>query len=121
MQKLKPIIPELLLMAMTIYYWTLAALAINWLAIAILAILLYLIMTQNRVLGIVLPTLLIIINLYLILALLSEFHEFSEFNNDTKKLVLGGSLFIGFNIFISSTMLLKYARKTSKIIETNNA
>jgi len=57
----------------------------------------------------------------LILALLSEFNEFPEFNAEARNLLLIGGLFIGVNILIAGTMLYKYARKQVKITDSVNA
>jgi len=125
MQKLKSSIPELLLIVATFYYWSLTALVLNWLAIILLAILLFLIFSQNKILGIIVGSFIFLINIYLIFALLSEFHEFSEFNDKAKTLLLMGSLFIGSNLIISLWLLIKYASKSAiksnTISNTSNA
>lgn len=113
MKRLKPIIPELLLIVATLYYWSLTALAANWFAIALLGILVFLAIRQNGIVGIVFSLFLILVNLYLILALLSEFHEFPDVNSEAIKLLFVGSLFIGLNLLISSIMLVKYVKKLS--------
>lgn len=124
-QKLKSLIPELFLIGATFYYWSLTALVINWLALALLAILLVLVFSQNKILGIAIGVFIFVINTYLIFALLSEFYEFSEFNDKAKTLLLMGSLFIGLNLVFSIWLLIKYSQKSANtsnhVSNTNNA
>ena len=47
----------------------------------------------------------------MVLALLSELSEFSEFNNQAKQLAIVGFLYLGFNIIVGSIMLIKYISK----------
>lgn len=111
MKKIKSRIPELFLIIATFYYWSLTAIAVNWFAIVLLGLLLFLIVSQHKTLGMVFSIVLILINLYLILAMLSEFSEFTEFNDAAKKLLLVGSAFIGLNLLFSTLLVIKYAKK----------
>jgi len=117
MKILKSNLSEIYWLLAILYYWSLTALAANWFAIALLMILGLLIFTKNKILGMTISIFLILINLYLFLALASEFSEFSEFevfDADAKKLLGVGVLFIGLNLLFSILMLLKYALLPSK-------
>ena len=114
--KVKDVIPELYLLLAVLYYWSLTASLLNTIAISLLLVLIYQIITRNRVLGIVIATVLILASGYLILALLSELSEFSEFN-DAKELAIFGFLYLGLNIGFGGVMLYRYAIK-NKIKKT---
>lgn len=124
-KKIKSLIPELFLIAGVCYYWSLTALTLNWLAILLLGALLFLIFTKNKIVGITFGALIILVNVYLIFALLSEFHEFPEFNKKAQELLLFGSLFIGLNIFFAGWLIMKYSKKSvnnpNEISEITNA
>jgi len=115
--KVKDVIPELYLLLAVLYYWSLTASLLNTIAISLLLVLIYQIITRNRVLGIVIATVLILASGYLILALLSELSEFSEFNDDAKELAIFGFLYLGLNIGFGGVMLYRYAIK-NKIKKT---
>lgn len=108
MKALKHYIPEIYFVIAILYYWSLTALAVNWIAIIGLIIILFLIASKNKFLGIISSSLLIATNLFLFLALFSEFFEFTSFNNEAKNLLFVGSLFLGLNLLFSVLMLLKY-------------
>jgi hypothetical protein len=114
MKILKSYLSEIYLFVAIIYFWSLAALIVNWFAIALLIILGVLIVTKSKILGMTIGIFLILINLYLLLALVSELSEFEVFNADAKKLLGFGLLFLGLNLFFSMRMLLKYAKLPSR-------
>ena len=107
MKSIKSLLPELYLIIGTLYYWSLTANLFNWFAIGILALLVTLLLTKNKVLGIVLGGLFILVNLFLVLALLSEFSEFETFNSAAQQLIFVGSLFLGLNLLFSFLLVLK--------------
>jgi hypothetical protein len=112
---LRTSIPEILLIASTIYYWSLTSIFENWLAPILLVILIFLVISQNRIVGLVIGSLISIASFYLVLALISELNEFPDFNDEAKKMLLFGSLLIGFNIIISTWLLFKYATKEKSL------
>ena len=115
--KVKNVIPELYLILAVLYYWSLTASLLNPIAISLLLVLVYQIITRNRILGIVIATVLVLASGYLILALLSELSEFIEFNDDAKELAIFGFLYLGLNITFGVIMLYRYAIK-NKIKQT---
>lgn len=121
--KVKNVIPELYLILAVLYYWSLTASLLNPIAISLLLVLVYQIITRNRILGIVIATVLILASVYLILALLSELSEFIEFNDDAKELAIFGVLYLGLNITFGAIMLYRYAIKNeikqTEIIHNN--
>jgi hypothetical protein len=109
MKALKQYIPEIYFVIAILYYWSLTASMVNWIAIIGLIIILFLIVTKNKITGIITSSLIIAANLFLFLALFSELTEFTSFNSEAKKLLFIGALFLGLNLFVSVLMLLKYA------------
>ena len=114
MKTLKTYIPEIYLLIAVLYYWSLTPSTVNWVAITLLVIIGILIISKNKILGMTIGILLILINLYMFLALASELSEFEVFNSDAKKLLGFGVLFLGLNLIFSTLMLFKYAKSTSK-------
>ena len=113
--KVKNVIPELYLILAVLYYWLLTASLLNPVAIILLTVLVYQIITRKQILGIVIATVLILASSYLILALLSELSEFSEFNDDAKELAIFGFLYLGLNIGFGAIMLYQYTTRKNQI------
>jgi len=100
--------PEIYLLLATIYYWTLTANPLNPIAITLTSILIFQLTSKNFITGLLISSLFIALNLYLILALISELSEFTIRNNDWNNLLIVGSLFIGFNLLAGAFMFYKY-------------
>jgi hypothetical protein len=111
MKTLKQILlesPEYLLVLAVIFYWSSSAI-LNPIAITLLIVLVCQIIYKNKVVGIIIPTLLILSSLYMLLALLSEFREFPTFNYEAKKLLFVGLTFFISTIIVSGIMIYKYS------------
>ena len=76
---------------------------------------LFQIITKHKISGLIIAFLFLLLNFYLLGALLSELHEFSAFNSKAKQLLIGGLTFWFLNIFISSLMIYKYTRPSKDI------
>ncbi len=111
LKKIIPFLPELYLLVATIYYWFLTANLFNPIAIVLLLALSCQIVFQNELSGIFISSIFIVLNLYLVLALLSELSEFLELNLAFIKMLLIGSLFISFNLIAGGFMMKKYAKE----------
>lgn len=105
------VFPELYLMAAILYYWTLTANLLNPIAIGLLIVFGFQCIAQKALLGIVLSSIFICLNLYLILALISELSEFPYADNSFYAMLTIGSLFIGFNLLAGGLMMKKYINK----------
>jgi hypothetical protein len=101
-------LPEYLLIAV-FFYWFSTALEVNYIAIGLIIILIFQIILKNRILGIIIPSVLILASLYMLLALISEFNEFLTFNSDAKELLLVGLSYFISSIIVSGIMIYKYA------------
>ena len=116
MKKFKQILlalPEFLLIAAVIFYWISTGLIINPVAISLIVILILQIIFKNKILGLIIPSLLIITCLYMLMALISEFNEFPTFNADAKKLLFVGLSYLISTMIISITMIYKYSQTKS--------
>src|SRR5688572_17582397 len=77
------------------------------------------IMFKNKIAGLILAILFLISNLYMILALVSEFKEFPIVNAEAIKLLLVGLGIISVNAMIGVLMLVKYS-KEEKVLQQKN-
>ena len=116
MKKLKQLalhLPEYLLLASVLLFWYSTTL-LNPIAIVLTGILILQILFKNRVLGLIIPTILTLASLYMILALISEVNEFPTFNTEAKAMLFVG-LFIFLSIIgVSTLMFFKYLTMLSK-------
>jgi len=109
LKKIILILPEYLLIAAVFFYWISSALAINYIAIGLLIAIILQIILKNKVVGIAIPCLLIIICLYMILAVISEVSEFPSFNSEAQTLLFVGLFYFLATITVSVIMIYKYA------------
>lgn len=111
MSKLKQIsllLPEYLLIAAVLFYWMSTAVILNPVAIILLTGLLLQIIFKNRITGIIIPSILLLLSAYLLLALFSEFKEFPSFNAEAQVFLFIGLGFLLGTITLSSIMLYRY-------------
>lgn len=109
MKKLVLEIPEYFLIAAVLFYWVSTANALNLFAISLLILLILQIIFKNKILGTLIPIVLILACLFLLLALFSEFREFPSFNSEAKTLVFVGLTYFISTLFISGVMIYKYS------------
>jgi len=102
-------LPEYLLIAAVLFYWFSTGLAVNYIAIGLIIVLILQIIFKNRIVGIIIPSILVMICLYMLLALMSEFKEFLTFSSDAKELLFVGLSYFISTIIISGVMIYKYA------------
>lgn len=101
-------LPEYLLLGAVFFYWVSAGIAMNPIAIVLTIALILQIIFKNRIVGIALPSLLVLASLYMLLALISELNEFETFNAEARKLLLVGASFFVSTILVSGLMLYRY-------------
>jgi hypothetical protein len=125
MEKLKKLslqLPEYLLIFAVIFYWGSAGKVINPIAIILIIGLILQIIFKNRIVGIIIPSLLILTSFYMLLALMSEFNEFPTFNADAKKLLFVGLSYFISTMTVSGLMIYRYLtmekRKDGQLLET---
>ena len=108
-KKSASLLPEIYLLASVIFYYISTASILNIVAIILFVIVAQQLYFKNALAGIVIGTIFLLINLYLILALVSELSEFTSFNSNGLKLAFVGFVWIGLNITMSIMMLKKYS------------
>ena len=86
-----------------------AGLAVNYIAIGLIIVLILQIIFKNQIIGIIIPSMLVMICLYMFLALISEFNEFPTFSSDAKELLFVGLSYFISTIIVSGIMIYKYA------------
>jgi len=104
--------PEYYLIILAILAGYTPPFSINPVAIGVIAIVILQIVFKNKISGLIISGLFLLVNLFMTGALFSEFNEFPTFNAAAKKLLFGGLSILGFNLFMSILMILKYAGKT---------
>lgn len=109
--KLAASLPETYIILVVLFTGYSAPFSIHPLALIIAAIVSLQLIFRNAISGIMLANLFIIMNVYMIMALLSEFHEFSTFNLAAAKLLVTGSLIILTNLFIGGYMFFNYYKR----------
>ncbi len=109
-RKLKNFIPELFLISSVIYYWVLTSNLLNPFAIVLLVILIYQIISKKPTLGLIISTVVILLNLFMVLALISELSKFDVVNQNYTNLIIFGSLYLGVNLILASIMFFKYLK-----------
>ena len=102
-------LPEYLLITAVVFYWSSAGLIVNPIAIGLIIVLILQIIFKNRIVGIIIPSILILASFYMLLALMSEFNEFPTFNSDAKELLFVGLSYFISTIIVSGIMVYKYA------------
>ncbi len=120
MKHLKSNLPETYLIAATLFYYISAAVIVNWFAVVLILLLVTLLITKNKILGVSIASLWILVNLFMVLALISEVSEFPEFNSDALQLLGVGSLFLGLNLIFSVMLLVKYGKTEIKQVGLQN-
>jgi hypothetical protein len=112
-KQLKKWIPEIYLLVSVVAYWIMTGTLFNWIAILLLLVLTILLVLKNSLLGTAISLLLLILNLYMVLALISELTEFPSFNRDAQTMLLFGSTYFGLNIFLSIVMFIRWKKNLS--------
>lgn len=115
------ILPEIALLVLVLYFWISTARVFNYWAIGLFLIVIGQIVFQFRFIGLILASLSILISMYFILALFSEFREFAEFTDDARNLLVVGIPIWLLSMSLSFIMLYKYAIKPSLLTPLNMA
>ena len=113
MKKVKQLffaVPELLLIALTAFYWVSSGTFVNPIAIGLIVLLLIQFFLRNDYLGVVIPILIVLASSYLMLALFSEIGEFQVWDSGARRLLIIGFLFLLATIASSVLMIRKYTK-----------
>lgn len=112
--KLLVFLPESYIIFVVLFTGFTPPFSLHPLALLIAAVILLQLIFRNTITGIMLANLFALVNLYMILALLSEFSEFPTFNLAAAKLLIIGSLIILANLFIVGLMYFNYLKRDRK-------
>ena len=82
--------------------------SINTFTAALAMVIILQIIFRSSITGILIAFIFILINLYMLLALISEFREMPAFNFSAQQLLFVGLSLILFNLFTSGVMIRKY-------------
>ncbi|SFT96677.1 hypothetical protein SAMN04489724_3030 [Algoriphagus locisalis] len=111
MKEIRQWIPELYLVTSTIFYWIFTGTLLNPFALALVTGLAITIFWKNIISGMVMASCFLILSLYMVLALLSEFYQFLVIDFDAKLLLSLGAVWLGLNLVFSIAMIVKWAKK----------
>ncbi|HBY70261.1 MAG: hypothetical protein CMC07_07295 [Flavobacteriaceae bacterium] len=106
--------PELYLILATIFYWVSTATLLNPIAFILLVLIVSQLIFNKKGMGIFLSCVFILLNLYLILALLSDLFKISVFSISIQKMFFIGAGFLTLNIIMSIVLLFKHINLNSK-------
>ncbi len=113
-------LPEYILIIAVIFYWGSAGMVVNPIAIGLIIGLVLQIIFKNRIVGIIIPSLLILTSFYMLFALMYEFNEFPTFNTDAKRLLFVGLSYFVTTMIVSGIMIYKYTTMESRIVSQLN-
>ena len=102
-------LPELYLLFAVLFYWV-SSTFINPIALVLFVMVGAQLYFKKPITGVLIASILMLLNLYMVLALISELSEFEEYVAGFWKLLIVGSLFLGLNIAAGVAMLLKYSK-----------
>ncbi len=104
-------VPEYLLLLAVLFYWLPTSNPLNWVAITLVTVLVLQIIYKNKIVGIIISSVLILACCYMYLALFSELREFSTFDADAKELLVVGLSFFTATLAVAGFMFFKYANQ----------
>ena len=116
MKKAKQILikfPEYYLIVLVILGGYTPPFVFNPIFIGLAAILILQIVFKNKISGLLIASIFLLTNLYMLGALISEFNEFHEFNNSAKQLLFVGLSLWSLNMLSSGVMIYKYSKTES--------
>lgn len=83
--------------------------------LGLIAILAFQFIVKNRVTGIIIASLFLLINVLMLLAVISEFNKFLTTTSNAIQLLLIGFLIFGFNLAVSALMISKYLPEDERV------
>jgi hypothetical protein len=110
-KKLLNVYPEYYLIMLILLTGYTPPFSINTFAVIIAVVVILQIIFRSPVTGIIIAFIFILINLYMLVALISEFREMPAFNFSAQQLLFAGLSLILFNLFTSGIMIRKYFLK----------
>ena len=121
MKKIVTIVPELFFIALGAYWVAenyFASGHINYIALLVTWLLFLQIFYKNRVAGLVYGIVLGLVSAYMMLAVLSEFHEYETATPDAVRLLVFGGLLFGLGFLMGCAMVFKFAKAKAGYMES---
>lgn|SRR5690606_23342373 len=107
-------IPEYYLLSLVLIFAFSGGANSVFIALGLAAVILLQLIFKSRVSGIIIASVFILINLYMLAAVTSEFKEFAVINPEAQQLRAVGFLLFVFNSSIAGMMLFKYIQKKGR-------
>lgn len=117
MKKIKKFIfefPEVYFLAVLLVAAFKPPFTISPVLMAVACIFIFQMLVMNGLLGMIIANVFLILNSFLLVALISELGEFEVFNNEAYQLLIGGSVFWFSNLYFSILMIRKYMEGNKK-------
>ncbi len=114
------LIPEISLLIITLIYWYSSTL-MNPIAFVFTTVLIYILVTKNRIVSLIFAGIFLTLSLYMVLAFLSDFYKIETFDAQANKFVLFSGLFLFFSILMSILFILKNITTTTQITQLNKS
>ncbi len=97
---------EVLFILSVLFYWISTSYFLNPVAITLMILGVIVLLKRFKVLAVVVGVIYLIINAYMVLALMSEFRAFSEINSKAILMLGVGGVFIAINIYICLRLII---------------
>lgn len=107
--------PEVLFILSVLFYWVSTSYFLNPVAIVLMILGLIMMLKKIKTLAVILGVLYLIINGYMVLALMSEFREFPDIDSQALLMLGVGSSFIAINIFIGLRLIINNIPMEEKV------
>jgi len=98
--------PEFLFLLSVLFYWFSTSIILNPLAIVLFVIGIIMSLKTSRPLAVMIGFFFLMLNAYLILALISEFREFPELDGDALLMLGVGGAYIAFNFYVGIRLII---------------
>jgi hypothetical protein len=92
----------------TIYMYSVGHSVISYPSLVVIVLLIVLLFTKNKILGLLLSCVFAVYSLYLVLALVSDLQDADTFDRDATALLIKGSILIIGNLAMATLMFIKY-------------
>lgn len=120
MKKVLPFLPELFFLVIGLVALFTPPFHFNVLALAFVAVFVQQLISRNKAVGIIIGGLAILVSIYMLLALLSEFSEFKSFTSGAKQMLFVGLPLVLLSLAMAGWMFFKNIVATEQSRLANN-
>ena len=115
-KRLLPIVNAYIIISV-LYYWFETPTLLNPVAIGLILIFGLHLFVAKGATKLIFPTIFILLNLFMYLALFSEFSEFTTVNKEALTLLIVGGLYFGINIICGVVIILEVIRSSINYVD----